>query len=86
MNAAFTTRFDGWTADESAPLLKLLYDTRRSRNSAAASPGSEGSLAFWDNRATWHYALNDYHGQRRLMHRITVQGSPIPAMEAAPAQ
>ena len=33
-----------------------------------------GSIAFWDNRATWHFALNDYHGEERLMHRITVAG------------
>ena len=33
-----------------------------------------GSIAFWDNRATWHFAENDYHGHRRLMHRITLEG------------
>ncbi len=37
----------------------------------------EGSVAFWDNRATWHKALNDYPGQRRLMHRITMEGEAL---------
>jgi taurine dioxygenase len=39
-----------------------------------------GSIALWDNRQTWHFAVNDYQGQRRVMHRILLAGSkPIPA-------
>ena len=36
-----------------------------------------GSVAFWDNRATWHYALDDYPEERRLMHRVTVDGETL---------
>jgi alpha-ketoglutarate-dependent sulfate ester dioxygenase len=37
----------------------------------------EGDIAIWDNRATQHYAVADYDGYPRLMHRITVSG-PVP--------
>ena len=79
VNAAFTVRFDGWTAAESAPLLQMLYQHAAKPEFSCRFAWQKGSIAFWDNRATWHYALNDYHGQRRLMHRITVQGVPVAA-------
>ena len=77
VNVAFTVRFEGWTAAESAPLLSFLYDHASKPEFSCRFEWQQGSLAFWDNRATWHYALNDYHGHRRVMHRVTVQGSPI---------
>ncbi|MGE0415912.1 MAG: TauD/TfdA dioxygenase family protein [Acetobacteraceae bacterium] len=74
VNPGFTLRFDGWTDDESKPLLEYLY--RHAQNPAFSYrfQWKKGSMAFWDNRATWHLAVNDYNGQRREMHRITVEG------------
>jgi len=40
-------------------------------------------LLLWDNRSTMHLAINDYDGQRRLLHRTTVGGArPVGVMEA----
>lgn len=74
VNPGFTVRFDGWTEEESRSLLDYLYRHAARPEFTCRFNWRKGSIAFWDNRATWHYALNDYHGQRRLMHRITVEG------------
>ena len=77
VNPAFTLRFEGWTAEESKPLLDFLYAHASRPEFQTRFAWREGSIAFWDNRATWHLAVNDYHGERRLMHRITLEGVPL---------
>ena len=79
VNPAFTLHFEGWTAAESTPLLQQLYSHMMRAEFTYRLHWAPGTLAFWDNRATWHYALNDYQGQRRLMHRITLDGGRIAA-------
>ena len=83
VNPGFTLRFDGWTLEESRPLLTYLYELGAREEHTCRFHWREGSVAFWDNRATWHHALNDYPGERRLMHRVTIEGEPLPAFSAA---
>jgi taurine dioxygenase len=81
VNAAFTTHFENWTEKESKPLLDFLYQHALRPEFQTRFKWEEGSIAFWDNRATWHYALNDYQGERRLMHRITIEGVELEAAQ-----
>ncbi|MBL8674285.1 MAG: TauD/TfdA family dioxygenase [Rhodospirillales bacterium] len=77
VNSAFTLRFEGWSVEDSQPLLQHLYRHAVRPEFSCRFRWAPGSIAFWDNRATWHYAANDYHGERRLMHRITVAGTKL---------
>ena len=79
VNSGFTIRIDGWTDQESKPLLDFLYAHAARPEFQTRFKWEAGSIAFWDNRSTWHYALNDYQGERRLMHRITLEGVPLEA-------
>jgi taurine dioxygenase len=77
VNPGFTLRFEGWTDEESRPLLDFLYRHAVRPEFCCRFQWAEGSVALWDNRATWHYAVNDYHGERRLMHRVTIGGTKL---------
>lgn len=79
VNTDFTLRFEGWTDEESEPLLRWLYEHATRPEFTTRFSWEPGSIAMWDNRATQHIAINDYHGHRRLMHRITLEGEPLEA-------
>jgi taurine dioxygenase len=77
VNPGFTLGFEGWTDDESRPLLEYLYRHAVRPEFTCRFHWRKGSLALWDNRSTWHLAVNDYHGERRLMHRVTIEGCAL---------
>ena len=74
INFAHTLRFEDMTEEESEPLLSYLFAHLIKPEFTCRFRWRPGSLAFWDNRASQHYPLNDYHGHRRVMHRVTLIG------------
>jgi taurine dioxygenase len=74
VNPVFTTHVEGLTETESKAVLEMLYDHCRQPEFQCRVRWKTGDITMWDNRATWHKAINDYHGYRRLMHRVTVEG------------
>jgi taurine dioxygenase len=79
VNPGFTLGFEGWTDAESQGLLGDLYHHASQPEFTCRFRWATGSIAVWDNRRTWHLALNDYPGERRLMHRVTIEGVPLAA-------
>jgi taurine dioxygenase len=74
VDRAHTTRFENMTEAESKDLLEYLFQLQIRDEFCCRFKWQKGSLAFWDNRACQHYPVNDYHGQKRLLHRISLQG------------
>ena len=74
VNPGHTVGIAGLSEAESAPILDYLYRHQTQPEFTCRFRWRRDSLAFWDNRAAQHYPLNDYHGQRRAMQRITLAG------------
>jgi taurine dioxygenase len=66
--------FDGMTEAESAPLIEYLRAHSVRPEFTCRFRWQNGSLAFWDNRCTQHFAINDYPAETRVMHRVTIRG------------
>jgi len=74
VNFAHTSRFRDMTEKESAPLLDYLFQHQVKPEFTCRFSWQVNSIALWDNRCAQHNPVNDYHGFRRVMHRITLAG------------
>ena len=74
INSLHTTHFVGWTQAESKPLLDYLCRHKARPEFTCRYKWRQDTFAIWDNRAVQHSALNDYHGKRREMWRISISG------------
>lgn len=79
INGSFTIHFVGQTREQSLPLLQRLIDAALTAENQCTVVWRPGTVAIWDNRTTWHNAMNDYHGHAREMHRITLSGEALAA-------
>ena len=74
VNETHTLCLQGMTREESLALLEFVFEHVKKPEFWFRLRWEAGTLAVWDNRCTQHYALNDYQGQRRVMHRIIAEG------------
>jgi len=74
VNSVFTARIKGLRREESRTLLDFLNRHIQKPEFCVRWSWRPGAMAFWDNRCTQHYAVNDYLPHRRLMTRATING------------
>lgn len=77
VNKAHTIGIENWKSEEAFALLDYLYEHGCKKEYTCEFNWLPGSVAIWDNRSTWHYANNDYQGEKRTLHRITVAGQSL---------
>jgi len=74
VNRGHTVKIDGFTEEESRPILEYLYAHQTRPEFTCRFRWTPGAVAFWDNRPAQHNAINDYQGHRRVMQRVTLAG------------
>ncbi|MDC3957721.1 TauD/TfdA dioxygenase family protein [Polyangium jinanense] len=74
VNLAYTIFIKGLSLEESTAILEFLYSHAVKGEFTTRLRWEKDTIAFWDNRCTQHYAMNDYHGMRRAALRVTIEG------------
>lgn len=74
VNRLFTTRIEGFSRHESDAVLEFLYRHVVQDEFTVRLRWTAGMVAIWDNRSTQHKPVNDFWGQHRKMHRVTIVG------------
>jgi taurine dioxygenase len=77
VNSHFTRFIEGFSALESTAILDMLYRHCQKPEFSCRFRWKAGAVAFWDNRATLHYALDDYGDALRVAHRVTLRGERV---------
>ena len=72
VNDNYVTRIDGWTPEESRPLLEYLYRLIGRYENTYRHRWRDGDLVIWDNRSTQHAVVGDVDGAERVLHRVTI--------------
>lgn len=74
VSRSHTLRFKDMSVEESEPLINYLSDFAVRPEFTCRVRWAPRTLTIWDNRCTQHFAVNDYFGKRRRMHRVTIEG------------
>jgi taurine dioxygenase len=74
VNPQFTLHIEGMAPMESRAILDVLFAQAHVPEYQFRVRWTPGTIVFWDNRSTQHYAANDYYPQRRRMERTAVVG------------
>lgn len=82
----FIKRFEGLSNEDSRALFKLLQDQVTRLENTVRWRWRAGDVAIWDNRATQHYAVDDYGDQRRVMRRVTLAGDVPVSIDGRPSR
>lgn len=75
VNDNYVTRIEGWTPEESRPLLEYLYGVIGRYENTYRHRWRGGDLVIWDNRSTQHAVVGDVAGEERVLHRVTIAGN-----------
>jgi alpha-ketoglutarate-dependent taurine dioxygenase len=79
----FFKRLSGFSSRESARLFELLQNRVIQLENTVRWQWQQDDVVIWDNRATQHYAVNDYGTQPRLVRRVTIEGDAAVAVDGS---